>query len=119
MIGIDLVEMGRFKQSLKKEGFINKILLPGEIEYVNQFVKNKEAHIAGFFCAKEAVMKALKDCKKISFLDIEIKHQTNGAPYAELMGEAKRVFEKQSLIGMEISISQTDNYATAVCILKS
>ncbi len=119
MVGIDLIEVERIKQSLNKTGFIEKILLPGEIEYVNQFKVNMEAHVAGFFCAKEAVMKALQDCKKISFLEIEVKHQTNGAPYIVLTGEAKRVFEKQKLTSLEISISQTDNYATAICLIKA
>ncbi len=116
MIGIDLVENSKILKALKNDGFINKILTENEQAYVNQF-KNRVEHIAGFFSAKEAVMKALENCKKISFKDIEINHEKSGKPYVKLMGEAKIVFSECGYKGVEISISQTENFATAVAIL--
>lgn len=80
--------------------------------------KDREAHIAGFFCAKEAVMKALENCKKISFKDIKISHSEFGAPKVELLGEAKRVFEEMGGKKIQISISQTGAYATAMCLIE-
>ena len=117
MIGIDLVEVDRIKKALKKDSFINKILTQKEIEYVNSF-KNKESHIAGFFAVKEAVMKALEQCEKIGFTEIEVFHYSSGKPYVELYGNAKQVFEMSKYSIVEVSISQTENYATAMCILK-
>lgn len=117
MIGIDIEEVERINKGLKNDNFIKRILLPSEIEYVDKF-KDKASHITGFFCAKEAVMKALQDCNKISFLDIEIKHKQTGAPYAVLYGNAKTVFEKLNAKTIEISISQTQNYATAMCVIE-
>lgn len=114
MIGIDLTEVARIKKLLKKDGFLQKILTEQEIEYVNQF-KNKEEHIAGFFSAKEAVMKALEDCKKIGFTQIEILHKQSGKPYVNLNGQAKQMFESLGKTQIEISISQTANFATAIC----
>lgn len=116
MIGIDLVENKRIEKSLKNEAFIKKILTQNEIEYVNSF-KNKTEHIAGFFACKEAVMKALEDCKKISFKDIEIKHKETGKPYVVLYGRAKEVFNFGGYSKVEISISQTQNFATAIAIV--
>ena len=115
-IGTDIQEVARIKKAMEIDGFINKILLPKEQEYVNKF-KDAESHITGFFCAKEAVMKALGDCKKISFKDIEIDHNEFGAPIAILSGEAKRVFDSLEASDIQISISQTENFATAMCVI--
>lgn len=114
MIGIDIVEVGRIKEALQNDLFIKKILTNNEIEYVNS-LKNKQEHIAGFFACKEAVMKALEDCKKIGFTEIEVLHYNSGKPYVVLYGEAKRVFEEKKCKTIEVSISQTENYATAIC----
>lgn len=114
MIGIDLVEIKKINKAIKKVGFISKILTKKEIEYVEQF-KDNNLHIAGFFACKEAVMKALENCKKIGFTEIEVLHKESGKPYVRLYGEAKKVFEKGKYKDIEVSISQTENFATAIC----
>lgn len=116
MIGIDLTENCRIEKALEDPKFISKILSEEEIQYVSSF-KNSIEHIAGFFSAKEAVMKALEDCKKIGLKDIEINHYSSGKPYVILKGEAKRVFEEKKYKSLEISISQTQNFATAICLI--
>ena len=94
MIGIDLVEVERIKSAIKSSPkFVEKILTVSEQEYVNG-LKNNVCHIAGFFACKEAVMKALENCKKIGFTEIEIIHKLSGKPYVKLYGNAKIVFEK-------------------------
>ena len=117
MIGIDLVENKRIESALKDKDFAGRILTTNEIDYVDKF-KNKVEHIAGFFCAKEAVMKALEDCDKISFKDIEILHKESGKPYAKLYGKAKELFLQKELKSIEISISQTKNFATAIALVR-
>ena len=114
--GTDIIEVGRIKKAMVKENFLNRLLLPSEIDYVKKF-KNTEAHVAGFFSAKEAVMKALIDCKEIAFKDIEIFHDEHGAPFVKLYGKAKSVYETLNATDIQISISQTENYATAVCVI--
>ena len=116
MLGIDIIEVERIEKNLQNPSFLQKILSKEEIEYVNQF-KDKISHIAGFFCVKEAVMKALEDCKNIAFKDIEVLHNANGKPYVKLYGKALEVFEKQNCKSIEISISQTKTVATAICII--
>ena len=113
MIGIDLVENKRIEKALKDDAFIKRILTKCEIDYVCSF-KNKIEHVAGFFACKEAVMKALDNCKEIAFKDIEIKHKETGKPYVVLYGRAKDVFDFGGYSKIEISISQTENFATAV-----
>lgn len=116
MIGIDLVEVDRIKKSLKNPEFINRVLTKAEIEYINE-LSDKEVHVAGFFAVKEAVMKALEDCKKIGFCEIEVCHNSFGKPYVNLYGQAKMVFEETKCKNIEISISNTKTYATAICLI--
>ena len=115
-VGTDIIEVKRIKKALMADGFLSKILLDGEKEYVKKF-KDAESHIAGFFSAKESVMKALGDCKQISFKEIEICHNNNGTPFVQLYGKAKSVYETLKAKDIQISISQTPNYATAVCVI--
>ncbi|MBE7082933.1 MAG: holo-[acyl-carrier-protein] synthase [Clostridiales bacterium] len=116
MLGIDILEVERIEKQISNENFISKVFTQNEINYVNQF-KNKAEHYAGFFCAKESVMKALEDCKQMSMTEIEVNHKPNGKPYVKLFGKALEVFEKTNFKTIEISISQTKTYATAVAML--
>lgn len=60
--------------------------------------------LAGIWCAKEAVVKALSRWRSISVRDVEIGHDS-GRPTVEIDG-----FE------IDISISHTTDYAVAVAI---
>lgn len=113
MIGVDLVENEKIKKLLNKEKFVERVYTKNEIEYLEKF-KDKLEHYAGFFACKEAVMKALEECKQIGFKDIEICHKENGSPYVVLSGKAKEIFEAGGYKKIEVSISQTKNFATAV-----
>ena len=97
MIGIDILEIERIK---------NK----NEIKYFNNF-ENKYEHICGFFCAKEAVKKALDCPKNLTFLDIEILHTKSGKPYVKLN---EKIDIKNQI---KISISHSKTVATAVCLV--
>lgn len=116
MVGVDILEVERIEKVLKNENSLKKLFTIKELEYAKQF-KNVASHLTGFFCAKEAVMKALVDCKKISFLDIEICHNNNGQPFTILTGKAEEIFKKNKYKKIDISISQTLNYATAICLI--
>ena len=105
MVGVDILETERVKKALQKDNFLKSICLESEIEYINRF-KEKAEHVAGFFVAKEAVMKALEKCDKIMFLDIEIKHKETGKPYVVLHGEAKKIFQESKAKNIEISIKK-------------
>lgn len=117
MLGIDIIEVERIEKSMQNQAFLNRTFSQQEIDYCNNYM-NKCAHFAGFFCAKEAVMKALEDCKQISFKEIEILHYATGKPYAKLYGKALEVYKNKNCKSIEISISQTNAYATAVCLIK-
>lgn len=74
-IGCDIVKNNRLID--KSEEFINKVLTEKE-----QLLYKKYGleFLAGRFAAKEAVMKCLDNIKNLSFRDIEILKDKNGAP---------------------------------------
>ena len=111
MIGIDILEIERVNNL--KENKLKKIFVENEINYINKF-HNKNERIAGFFCAKEAIIKAFG--QSLNFLDIEISHNENNKPIVIFHNNAKKLFEK-NYKKIDISISHTKTVATAICQL--
>lgn len=110
-IGIDSEQISRMNERL-----LDKISTTNEREYVNKF-KNKKPHIASLWTGKEAVIKVLGE-KNISFLEIEILHDFNGAPHVNLLGRAKQRLEELNLKSIEISITHTKTVATAIVLAR-
>ena len=110
-VGIDIVEI---KRIITSDSFLNRILTQNEIEYIAKF-KNKKEHIAGIFCAKEAIFKAL-DLKIFKPKDIEIFHNSNGKPCVLLKHEYLNFF-KNNYNEIEVSITHCNTIAQAICII--
>lgn len=108
-VGIDILEIERVKNLVN----LNKIFTQNEIDYFNKFT-NKDEHICGFFCAKEAIFKCL-NLSKLNYLEIEICHLQNGKPYVKFYGETK-LFFNANYDKIDISISHTKTIATAIAI---
>ena len=128
MIGIDIVEISRIENAIKNESFYNKLLLKSEKEYVDQksYKQTKVGHspracsIAGFFSAKEAVLKAFGVGLTFGFglLDVEILHDEKGAPIVSLSPALKELLKQKNKKNAKISISHDGNYAIAICMLE-
>lgn len=117
MIGIDVVEIARIRK-VDSESFTNKILTQSEMQYL-QTKLHKDETLAGFFAAKEAVVKALR-CgftKDVVYKDIEILHDENGAPMCKLHGNAK-IFLQNKGNDIFISVTHDGGFAAAVAIIK-
>lgn len=110
MIGIDIEENKRFVNWKEKE--IKRVFAPKEIEYANE-QNNKYVHLCGFFCIKEALVKALDD-KTLKFASIEIDHSKSGKPYFVLNGYLGEIFKSKNISKADISISHTDQFSIAV-----
>lgn len=109
--GIDIIEIDRIQKALDRwgEAFLQHILNPEEIEYVNQF-KFPAQHVAARFAAKEAIYKAISDDQTLSWKDMTILKDKNGRPYC-------RFKEGKGTDQISISISHSKNYAVANAVI--
>lgn len=114
MIGIDIEKINRFEH-WNEEGF-KRIFTENEIEYANSFENNLE-HFCGFFCVKEALVKALDD-DRLVYSDIEVLHQESGKPYVNLTPYIQKILKEHFKSRIEISISHCREYATAVVLVE-
>jgi len=105
-IGCDITNINRF--SNKDINFISKILSKDELKLYNQKKGyNKIEFLAGRFCAKEAIIKALPSEDIIAMPDINIIYEKN---------KPKFLYKNYNIL---ISISHEKEYAISyVCIQK-
>ena len=114
-IGTDIIEVSRIHHSIKKYGksFLNRIYTELEQKYCNSR-STPPIHFAGRFAAKEAVTKALMTTSRfssISLKEIEIGRKQNGQPFLN--------YQLDNTGYCKISISHTENYATAFALYLS
>lgn len=106
--GIDIVRIDRVEKAIRNDRFLERVFTEGERAYLSS-KKNSAQTAAGLFCAKEAVMKALKiGITQIPFTNIEIGIEEGGAPYVTVTGYLD--------IKFHISISHDGEYAVAQAI---
>ena len=117
MIGIDLVEVDRFTLD---EKFISRIADEEEVAYIKTSPALSLQRLAALWAVKEAVIKALNlGGSGVSFRDIKLCHEKSGKPYVELSGKAKQEMDAFHYgQTVEVSLSHTKNYATAIAIIK-
>ena len=115
-IGTDIIMVERIKEILIRhpEHFPERHFTLAEQAYCNKFKDNSQNY-AGRFAGKEAIAKALGTGfgEHLSFLDIEIKNDESGKPYAILSEKAHKYFGPVKIL---LSISHCKEYATATAI---
>src|ERR1700704_4171024 len=121
-IGIDIIEVARIQASYERFGerFLNRILHPNEIGYCLSH-KAPAPFLAARFAAKEAISKAFGTGigAQLSWQDMEIAKKESGEPYVILHGGGTKLLEERRGRVVLISISHTQEHATAVAILES
>lgn len=115
-VGIDLIEVARIKNSMKRNSFLEKIL--GKLEYEELEKRNfPPQSVAVNFCAKEAFLKAMgKGLGELNLAEIELLRQKSGQPYLNLSGKALKLAENMSFT---VSATHTENYASVVVLAYS
>ena len=115
-IGTDIVNLSRIKRIILDKGsrFLSHIYTENEQSICNAKI-SAHIHYGGKFAAKEAVKKVLLKLNNkvnIPLSRIEIQNDIDGAPFVIL-------FDRRCNIdNIQISISHTDEYATATAILE-
>ncbi len=78
---------------------------------------NRIHYFAGRFCAKKAVLKALKmETNQDIWLDIEVQRLPTGEPSVVLHGKCREIASEIGLIKLLLSISHVSSYAAASVI---
>jgi holo-[acyl-carrier protein] synthase len=118
-VGIDVVEIPRFRKILKRRGkrFLERIFDRGELGS-RGFVRKEIMHLAGRFSAKEAILKALGIGlqKGVSWHDMVIEKCKNGSLKVILFGELARFAKKKGVKRILVSLTHTERIASAVAI---
>ncbi len=78
-IGIDIVDVPRFRSAMERWGarFTNRLFTPAELEYCLR-QKSPERHLAARFAAKVSLFKALG--RTLRFTGVEVARGESGGP---------------------------------------
>jgi len=119
--GIDIIEVARIASSFETHGerFVNRILVAEEIAYCMAH-RQPAQYLAVRFAAKEAIAKAFGTgiSGELGWQDMEIRRKESGEPYAVLHGKGAELFAARGAKRLHITLSHTENYATAMAILE-
>ena len=117
-IGNDIIEIERIEKAISKEGFKNKVYTQKELENIEKRGDRVETY-AGIFSAKEAISKAIgTGVREFSLTDLEILNDDLGKPYVVVSEKLDKILKtKKEDYQIEISISHSRKYATAMAII--
>jgi len=113
-IGVDIIEIARIKRAIARwqDSFLKRIYTQAELES-----HHNVSSLAARFAAKEAVMKALgTGTRGVSWTDIEILPNGDGASLIRLYGRALRKSTEIGIARFDISMSHSKKYAIAFVI---
>ena len=116
-VGIDLVDVQRFRSVLKRRKTISeRLFTEGELTYCNTAADPTE-RLAVRFAAKEAVMKALGvGLGSIRFRDVEVIKNPSGQPAVMLHGSAAELASNSGVTALHLSLTHTTQTAEALVI---
>lgn len=120
-IGIDLVECGRFLDwsAFKKQ----RIFTKKELEYADNDNANSEKHLANFWAAREAFLKAIGTGfgDDIAFSDVSVVHNDNGRPELLISGGAKSALKAVAAgdVNIHLSITDQSDYCAAMVVIEA
>ncbi len=120
-VGIDIIEVARIRTSHEKFGerFLKRILHPNEISYCLSH-RVPAPFLAARFAAKEAISKAFGTGigAQLGWQDVEVGRKDSGEPYVIFHEGARKLLAERGARQMLISLSHTQEHATAIAILE-
>jgi holo-[acyl-carrier protein] synthase len=115
-IGTDLQSLADVKNKL---GLLtNRAVFTDYERSYMQARPDPSASLGGIFSAKEACIKALSgyaDAPRITFLDLEIRHEPNGRPVLR-PGRGLEPWMRDAGVSLELAISHSADYVVATAI---
>jgi holo-[acyl-carrier protein] synthase len=119
-IGIDVVSLERFSESLTRPGFSERVFSARELESAPQETRpaRMAEYLAGHFAAKEALAKALGAPGGLAWVDCEVAKDDSGQPALLLSGAVKELAESRQVGAVHLSITHDAGVAAAVVVLE-
>lgn len=115
--GLDLVEIGRIEESVRRFGprFIERLFSDAEAAYARAGEDRMAERLAARFAAKEAAIKAFDMGEAgIAWRDIEVEREAHGACHLVLHGKAAAHVARLGVSEIALSLSHDGDYAAAV-----
>ncbi|HSJ91828.1 MAG TPA: holo-ACP synthase [Ilumatobacter sp.] len=116
-IGVDVVEIERFRVSLRRTPTMrDRLFTPSELEYVAPQA-DPVPSLAARFAAREAVMKALGvGIGAFGFHDVWVERAPSGAPSLAFAGRARELSEQAGVMRWHVSLTHSDLVAVAYVV---
>lgn len=112
-VGTDLVEISRIERACRKDHFVKGVFTDRE----SRQAMGSASKLAGSFVVKEAVAKALgTGFRTFMPIDVEVLRDPLGKPYVILYGGALERFCQMGMEQIQVSISNTGEYAMAFAV---
>lgn len=121
-VGMDLVEVGRVRESLARFGarFVHRIFTQQEAAYAAQAPALEPERLAARFAAKEAALKALGMADKgIAWTDMEVLRHPDGRCDLLLHGKAAAHARQRGVVQLALSLTHEGSHAAAIVVALS
>ena len=123
-VGIDLVRVNDIAESVSRFGerYLKRIFTEAEIAYAYTSTSPavQAERLAARFAAKEAALKALQLADEgIGWTELEVLRDDGGSCSLKLHGKAMQSMGRRGDYQVALSLSHSDEYATAVVIARS
>jgi len=111
-VGIDVVDISRFDESLRRT--------PGMVErlFTSTEATRPPASLAARFAAKEALAKALGAPGDLDWHDAEVVSEESGRPLFSLIGTVAARAAELGVASVHLSLSHDAGIASAVVVLE-
>ena len=116
-VGVDAVEIDRFRRSLERTPSMKtRLFTSEELEYVDHH-GDPTPSLAARFAAREAVMKAMGvGLGAFEFHDVWVQRAESGRPTLAVTGRAEQIADELGVTEWHLSITHTDSTAIAYVI---
>lgn len=112
-VGMDTIRIARVEKAIEKKHFLEKVFTRKEQEEI----AIRKHRAASDFAGKEAVVKMFgTGFGKIAAGEVEILREESGKPYVVLSGEALAFAREQKISKIHISITNTEELASAFVV---
>ena len=115
-VGIDVAEISRFEESLRRTPAIaDRLFTPQEL-LLPSGQRRGIASLAARFAAKEAVAKALGAPGNLEWTDAEVRTESTGRPVLTVRGTVAECAARLGVKSWHLSLSHDAGVASAVVI---